>query len=206
MMGFILLPLLLMLDKKVSRLDGLILIVAFVAYIWQLTRQERKFKKLEDHVNKKEAAFYMLLTLIGIIILLVSANFVVKFATLLSIDLMLPPIFIGLFVVSLGTSLPELIFETKSVISKHEELAIGDLIGSVVTNSTLVLGLTALIFPVSADIFLFFTSSIFMVLIAFIFMTFAESDKGISWKEGVSLILLYIFFVVIESYIRMLIG
>jgi Ca2+/Na+ antiporter len=44
-----------------------------------------------------------------------------------------------------------------------------------------------------------------MVVIAFIFMTFAESDKGITWKEGISLILLYVFFVVIESYIKTLV-
>ena len=206
MMGIVLLPLLLMIDKEISRLDGVILIVAFVAYIWQLTQQERRFKKGTDHVNKREAVFYTLVTFVGIIVLLISASFVVKFATQLSIDLFLPPIFIGLFVVSLGTSLPELIFETKAVISKHEELAIGDLIGSVITNSTLVLGLTAIIFPISADLFLFFTSAIFMILIAFIFMTFAESGRGISWKEGVSLILLYVFFVVIESYIKMATG
>ena len=206
MMAIVLLPVFLMVDREISRMDGLILLGVFVVYIWQLTRQEKKFKRTVNHVKSREAMFYALIALVGVIILLISASFVVKFATLLSIDLVLPPIFIGLFVISAGTSLPELIFETKAVISRHEELALGDLIGSVITNSTLVLGITALIYPISADLFLFFTSAIFMVLIAFIFMTFAESDKGISWKEGVALIFLYIFFVVIESYIKMITG
>ena len=206
MMAIVLLPVFLMVDREISRMDGLILLGVFVVYIWQLTRQERKFKRTVDHVKSREAMFYALIALVGVIILLISASFVVKFATLLSIDLVLPPIFIGLFVISAGTSLPELIFETKAVISRHEELALGDLIGSVITNSTLVLGITALIYPISADLFLFFTSAIFMVLIAFIFMTFAESDKGVSWREGVALIFLYIFFVIIESYIKMITG
>lgn len=206
MVGIVTLPLLLAIDGEISRLDGIILLVIFVVYIWQLTKQERRFKKSVDHVKKREAIFYGLITVAGVMILLISSSFVVKFATQLSLDLMLSPIFIGLFVVALGTSLPELIFETKAVMAKHEELAIGDLLGSVITNSTLVLGLTAVIFPISTNLVIFFTSAIFMVLVAFIFMTFAESDKGITWKEGIALILLYVFFVVMESYIRTLVG
>lgn len=206
MVGIVALPVLLMIDGKISRLDGVILLLVFVGYIWQLIRQERKFKKLVDSVKKREAIFYGLITIAGIIILLISASFVVKFATLLSIDLLVPPIFIGMFIIAFGTSLPELIFETRAVLTKHEGLAIGDLLGSVIINSTLVLGLTAVIFPISADIFIFFTSAIFMIIIAFVFMTFAESDKGITWKEGIALILLYVFFVVIESYIQTLGG
>ena len=202
MLGIVILPLLLAIDKKITRIDGAVLIAVFLLYMWQLTRQERRFKKKIDNVSKKESAFYSLLTIAGIFILLISSNYVVRFATILSLDLMFPPIFIGLFIVSLGTSLPELLFETKAVIAKHEDLAVGDLLGSVITNSTLVLGIIALIMPISVDLFLFFTSAIFLVLIAFIFMTFAESDKGITWKEGMALILLYVFFVVIESYIK----
>lgn len=206
MVGIVILPLLLAIDKKISRIDGVILLSVFALYMWQLTRQERKFKKKIDNVSKKESAFYSLLTIAGVFILLISSNYVVKFATTLSLDLMLPPIFIGLFIISLGTSLPELLFETKAVISKHEDLAIGDLLGSVIINSTLVLGVTALIMPIPVNLLLFFTSAIFLVLIAFIFMTFAESDKGITWKEGMALILLYVFFVVIESYIKFVTG
>jgi len=44
----------------------------------------------------------------------------------------------------------------------------------------------------------------FMVVIAFIFLTFAESDGGLNWKEGISLVMLYVFFVIVESYIKTL--
>jgi len=202
MLGLVMLPVLLMLDQKLGRIDGAILLTVFMLYIWQMIKQERKFHKKIAKVKKIEAVRWLVVAIVSIFVLMISADFVVQFGTSLSIELLLPPLLVGIFIVSLGTSLPELIFEAKAVLEKHEELAIGDLIGSVITNSTLVLGVTALITPIQAEFLLFFSGALFMVLIAFIFMTFAESDKGISWKEGVSLIFLYIFFVIIEAYIK----
>jgi cation:H+ antiporter len=206
MIGFVILPLLLMWDQKLSRLDGVLLLAVFGLYIWQMIRQEHSFSKTVDTVRRRDAMWNFFLTFVCIFLLIVSAEFVVEFATRLSGDLALPNILIGLLVISLGTSLPELIFETKAVLNKHEEMAVGDLLGSVITNSTLVLGITAVIHPIEADFLIFFTSAIFMVLISFIFMTFAESDKGLSWKEGLSLIMLYLFFIMVESHITMLGG
>ncbi|MBS1267200.1 MAG: Sodium/calcium exchanger MaX1 [Candidatus Woesearchaeota archaeon] len=202
MLGMVILPILLMIDEKLGRIDGVILLGVFGLYIWQMLKQERRFSKKMNEVKKIEAVRWLVVAVISIIVLMISADFVVEFGTKISIELFLPPILVGIFIVSFGTSLPELIFESKAVLEKHEELAIGDLIGSVISNSTLVLGVTALISPIKANFILFFSGALFMVLISFIFMTFAESEKGISWKEGISLILLYVFFVIIEAYIK----
>ena len=204
MMAVILLPLFLMWDKKLSRFDGLVLIAVFVFYIWQMIRQEHRFKKSFDFVEKKELRKNILFAFIGLVILMASANYVVLFAGKLSVDMNLPQILIGLIILSLGTSLPELIIDAKAVLAKHQEIAIGDTIGSVVTNSTLVLGVTALIHPIETDVFFFFTSALFLVIISFVFLTFGESERGISWKEGLSLILLYVFFIIIQIYITLL--
>ncbi|MFH1399711.1 MAG: calcium/sodium antiporter [Candidatus Woesearchaeota archaeon] len=206
MLAILVVPLLLALDRTLSRIDGIILVLIFVLYIWQMIKQERRFHKTMNTVNKQEALSFLFIAFVSIIILLVSSKFVVEFATSLSVDLGIPHILIGLFIISVGTCLPELITGTKAVLARHDELAMGDLLGSVITNSTLVLGTAAIIYPLSIDIVIFFSSGIFMVLMAFIFMTFAESEKGISWKEGMSLILLYLFFVIIESYLKILKG
>ena len=66
------------------------------------------------------------------------------------------------------------------------------------------MGVTDVIYPIVGDTLVFITSTFFMVLIAVIFLTFAESERGLSWKEGMSLILLYLFFVIIETYIKSL--
>lgn len=81
-------------------------------------------------------------------------------------------------------------------------MAIGDLVGSVISNSTLVLGLTAVIMPIHVNAVIYLTSTMFMLFAAFIFFTLAESDNKITWTEGISLLLLYILFIVIETYIK----
>jgi cation:H+ antiporter len=107
--------------------------------------------------------------------------------------------------ISFGTTLPELTFESKAILARHRYMALGDLIGSVVANSTLILGIVAVIHPITITNFLIFlTSSFFMITVAFLFMTFIECEKHILWQEGIALILLYILFVIIELNIRSL--
>jgi cation:H+ antiporter len=204
MVAIIMVPLLLMWDKVLQWYDGLILIAVFVLYLWQMIKQEHRFSKVFDFVQKKEMGRHITIGMISLVVLMVSANFVVIFATKLSVDMNMPPILIGLILLSLGTSLPELILNSRAALEKHQELAIGDTLGSVITNSTLVLGVSALIHPIQTDVFFFFTSALFLLIIAFVFITFGESDRGISWKEGLSLLLLYVFFIIVQTYITLL--
>ena len=185
--------------QGLSRIDGAILLSIFVYYIWSLLRQQKSFHKEIEKTTKKELLHFLILYVISTALLLISSEFVVEYANNLALDLNISNILIGLFIVSLGTSLPELMMETNSVLNHHNNLAIGDLIGSVIANSTLVLGVTAIVYPITGD---FFTSAIFMILIGFIFMTFSESNSELTWREGLSLIFLYIFFIIVETYMR----
>lgn len=188
----------------ISRVEGAILLCVFLFYIYMTARQERMFHRGISLPTKQEATVSALVTLFMVVLLFASSRFVVLYGTRISDDFHVPPLLVGILLIALGTSLPELTFQLRAVAEKHEELAIGDMVGAVVANSTLVIGVTALISPVTANFFLFFTSAIFMVVYAFIFLTFAESDGSLNWKEGLSLIMLYVFFVVVESYIKTL--
>jgi cation:H+ antiporter len=139
---------------------------------------------------------------ISLLLLYASSHFVVKYGTDLALGLMLPPIFVGLFFLALGTSLPELVFTVKAMTQNHAEFAIGDLIGSVVMNSTLVLAVAALIFPITVNIFLFLTSALFMILAAVLFATFVRSGKKFTYLEGISLLILYILFIIVELNVQ----
>ncbi len=194
-----LIPLVLMLiGKQLSRIDGAILILIYLLYNWKLIKERKLHKKvLENHINRWHVIGSVFLFLISLALLFFSAEFVVKYGTLIAVDLLLPPILIGLFFVAIGTSLPELAFETSAVIKGHPQLSLGDLIGSVITNSTLVLGVTALIFPISGAFVLFLTSSLFMIIITFLFATMIAGGK-LYWQEGIALIMLYMLFLFIE--------
>lgn len=189
--------------RMISRLDGIILLFAFSLYATRIFKERKKFtKKVENMVKRSDVVLTTFLFIFSIALLFFSAKFVVHYATLLSAALLLPPILVGLFLIAIGTTLPELIFQSRAILMGHPEMALGNLIGTVVINSTLVLGVTALIYPITANFLLFFVGAVFMMIVAFLFATFVESGSKLYIKEGISLILLYIFFIMIEFYIR----
>jgi len=192
-------PILLMLDHVLSRIDGFILLLAFSIYMIRLFGQRKEFRKTTDHVSKKSARKSFIWFAFGVIGLLISAKFVVMFATAIATEMAVPLLLIGLVIVAIGTTLPELAFETKAAMSGHEEMTLGDLFGSLVTNSTLVLGIVAIINPIEIVNFsLFLVAAGFMFLTLLLFTLFIRSDEGISWQGGVALILLYVIFIIIE--------
>lgn len=200
----VLLPLVLFfVGGTLERMEGIFLIIVFGLYLRKKIIESKRFrKKYKGRVGRKEIVLTTMILLISLVTLFVSAEFIVNYAKIISIKLLLPPILIGLILVAIGTSLPELAFGTKASLSGHPELSLGDLIGSVIANSTLVLGVTALIHPISADLFLFLTSGFFMFIVTFLFASFIESGSRLYWKEGCSLIFLYIFFLILELYIK----
>ena len=195
------LPVVLMLDGMLSRYDGIFLLLVFCFYIRELLGERKEFRK-RLHAPKKALFLSIALFVISIALLLLSSEFVVKSAVSISDELLVPPILIGLFLVAIGTSLPELIFETRAVLKKHKELALGDVIGSVVANSTLVLGATSLIYPITANMILFFSSTIFMLAVAAVFVAFAKGKGGFTIKDGILLLLFYILFIFLEFFIK----
>jgi len=201
-----LLPLILMvIGNRLSRLDGAILIGFFLVYVYVLLKQRKGFtKEIEDHTTRWSVMRNVAIFLISGVVLFYSANYTVKYASLMSADLLLPPIFIGLFLIALGTSLPELIVGVQAVRSGHPNIALGDIIGSVVASSTLILGITALIAPITANLLIFFTSVGFMIFSAFLFLTFVESGNKLRWKQGISMILIYVLFLMVEFYVQIL--
>tara|TARA_Y100000310_G_C20643810_1_gene795452 strand:- start:991 stop:1962 length:972 start_codon:yes stop_codon:yes gene_type:complete len=190
------------LGGTLSRIDGIILIGIFFYYMWRQIKQRKDFKReTDERFTRRAVVIDVILFIAALLFLFYSAEYVVKYATVLSLDLQFPPILIGLFLVALGTSLPELSFNIQAVLSGHKDMALGDTIGSVVANSTLILGVTAIISPIEADLFLFLISSVFMIIIAFLFATMMDKGRRLNWKEGISLVMLYLFFLIVEFYI-----
>ena len=198
-------PVLMFIDGVLSRIDGVIIIAALLFYVNHLFRNRTELKeKVKDGYEKKEAVFETLLFVFSLIVLLFSAKLVVKYTELLAIGLSLPQLFIALFIVAIGTSLPELIFGARAVLVRQPDMNLGNIIGSVIVNSTLVLGIAAIINPLTAEPLLYFIATSFMILSGFIFMAFVEISNKLHWKEGVSLVLLYFLFVLIQFYIHFL--
>ncbi|MBN1385752.1 sodium:calcium antiporter [Candidatus Woesearchaeota archaeon] len=190
------------LGNQISRIDGAILIAVFIVYMRILLKQRKEFHKTIDHVSRKHLAKDFLVFLISAAILLVSAKFVVRYAGFIADQIGFSYMFVGLVLLAVGTSLPELVFGLKAALGGHPEMSVGDIIGATVINSTFIVGVTALIMPIEANFVIFLSSSVFMLVIGFLFMTFLESESRLSVNEGIALVLMYVFFIIIEFYIK----
>ena len=90
-----------------------------------------------------------LLLLSGITLLLLGGHYLVRHAVELAAKLNVPPLVIGLTIVAFGTSAPELVISVGAVLTGHDDIVIGNIIGSNIANLLLVLAVSALIFPVT---------------------------------------------------------
>ena len=198
------LPLALMLvGNQISRFDGVILISAFFIYIRKIYKERTAFtKELENNISKWSVLTSAGVFLFSLIVLFFSADQVVNSASNIALDFALPPILIGLFMIAVGTSLPELVVGISSALKGHSEMSVGNIVGSVIANATFILGVTALIHPITSNFILFVTSGVYMILTTFIFATFVRSGDRVDWEEGLSLLLLYLFFIILEFYIK----
>ncbi|NMB66995.1 sodium:calcium antiporter [Candidatus Woesearchaeota archaeon] len=194
-------PLLLGLDGKFSRLDGLILIILGLIFFYRTYEESKKFhKKFKDGKREPILKSFILLVL-GVGILIFCSQLTVNYAKNLVIETKIPEILVGITLIAFGTCLPELIFSIKAVKSNHDELALGDILGTVITDATIILGLVALISPFSYNINNIYILGGGMFLAGICVITFMNSDKTISKIEGLLLILLYVFFIILESLI-----
>lgn len=199
------LPILLMLDGNISRVDGLVLLLTLLFYFHLIFLHEQKFTKILSNTFKREwSQFKLFLKDLGIffgglLMLLLAAEGIVWTASFFaqSAGLSLP--IIGTLIVALGTNLPEIVFGIKAITMGHKDMVLGNLMGSVVANSTLVLGLTFLISPLKISNFSIYTTGIiFTVLVALFFALFSRTNKEITKKEALFLLLIYILFVIAE--------
>lgn len=195
------LPILLFLDGHLSRVDGTMLLLAFGAYLYTLIKERKRFRRVVNKVTRSKMSRGMLSFVIGMIILLLSAKSVVRSAEFLLVDLGLPAILIGLVFVSIGTSLPELAFQTHSVREGFSSLALGDLMGSIVTNATLILGIVSLLHPVEAHFLSFGAGSLWLLAVLALFILFGKTKHKISRLEGALLFIFYLGFLMLTWFI-----
>ncbi|MFH1841231.1 MAG: sodium:calcium antiporter [Candidatus Nealsonbacteria bacterium] len=200
-----LLPILLMLDGRISRVDGVILILALAFYIQRLFYHKERFTRVFNNALGKGWGRFKLFIkdfgffFLGLSLLLLAAEGIVWSSSLLAQVMGLPLVIIGALIVALGTNLPEITFGIKAIMMGHKDMVLGNLLGAVVINSTLVLGITVLIHPL--EIFSFspyITGLLFIVFAVFFFSLFSRTGQEITRKEALFLIGLYLLFVVFE--------
>ncbi len=193
---FLFLPIALGLDGHFSRLDGFFLIFAGIVFYSMVFKNGIDAPDIKT--EKKDQLKNFIFLILALALLLLGSHFIVTSATALAHFLKISPILIGLLIVSLGTTMPELFFSLKSVKKKDDDLAIGDILGSVLVDATLIIGLLAVISPFTFPPNIIYITGLFMIIASLILLKFMHSGKVISKKEGYLLLILWLTYVLIE--------
>lgn len=191
------LPFLLVIDNYLSRIDGVILLVVFSLYIIKLWKGEGKLGRIKKNVKAKTILKDSLIFILAFVALLLSARWLVFSSLKLSSELNISTFLIGIIVIGIGASAPEITVQIRSIIRKHQNLGFGNIFGSIVTNSTLVLGIVAIIKPVKIS-FAPLLSSLFFILFSLIVSLLIINKKNITWKHGAFLVGIYVLYLLIE--------
>lgn len=205
-------------DGKVVWQEGILLLFAFLVYLFYTITQRRVegeaplleemapgevFEALPSRVERREVKkpverpnFKVFLFLIlGIIFLFIGANYLINSILKLSEILKIGVSVIAILGVAVGTSLPELVVSVRAALMKKYEIALGNVFGSNVFNLLLVIGLPALLKTLTVDALTFKIGFPFMV-VATLLLVISGITRRVSIWEGSMFLLIYLLFIV----------
>ena len=186
-------------DYLISTIEGIFLVsflVIFLIYLLKLQKQVVEEDISEDIVSlskPKTVAFLF----IGSIGLWGGAELLINGATNLALDFGVSERLIGITVVSIGTSIPELAASIIAVLKKEKAISLGNLIGSNIFNILAVVGITSIITPITANDSELYTHDIYWMLgISLILplLVFLPKKMQLERKSGIILLILYVVF------------
>ncbi len=183
--------------NEISRLEGAGLWVVFVLYLFYLLKMAKKGddKNSKDDAgeDKKEKSMGMLLlfTVAGLALIVLGSSVTVDAATAIARIIGLSERFIGLTIVALGTSLPELFTSVSAARKGSADIAIGNIVGSNIFNILFVVGTSALITPVAFES-KFIVDFMLAVAAGVLLWVFSHSGKSLNRAEGGVLLLGYL--------------
>src|SRR5690606_34375736 len=138
----------------------------------------------------------IVLVLLGLLLLVVGGEFLVRSSVALSFKFNISKMVIGMTVVSFATSAPELLVSLQAALSGSPAIALNNVIGSNIANIGLVLGVTALVGPIAVDKAFYKINWPVMMLFSLVLYYFLYNDNMLSFIEGAILFIGLIFFIV----------
>ena len=199
LLGATVLAIVLIFDRELSFTDGVFLLAGLAYILWQLLRSEREADPTESALAseleelpemKQSSALFWLFA--GLAALLASAQLLVYAATQIALDLGISSMIIGLTIVAIGTSLPELAATVGAAMKGQPDIAIGNIVGSNILNILAVLAVPALISTTGLDFSALWRDSGMMLALTLMLALFAygmNSRAAITRFEGLVMVL-----------------
>ena len=158
-----------LIDLNVSMLDGILLLIAFFYFLYVINANKNTQTYVDADQNKNNFVTLIYLT-VGLIALILGSRYAVIYAEKIALSLNISELIIGLTIIAIGTSLPELAATISAVLKKKTDMVVGNVIGSNVLNITLVVPIIGFFSNVQLDEVLLSRDYLIMIIATILFM------------------------------------
>ena len=180
----------------ITRLNAIFMVGSLGIYIWLIYNANKEsilqrvemIEKIEAPKSKK---YHLLIAVVGFGGVTIAAYMVVNSVIVISRFLNVHEYIISFFIVAIGTSLPELAVDINALRLKHHSIAIGDIVGSCIVDSTLSIGIGQVFFPQAVTAALAVPTVLYTLLASFIVFIIIASRRKVDKKAGIIFISLY---------------
>jgi cation:H+ antiporter len=184
------------LDGEISRIDGIIFAVIFIGFLYWLFKSGKVVNDAEvfSGITKPEPQWIKNVSYIagGLLALIYGADLMVDSATSIALSLGISEMVIGVTIVAIGTSLPELAASVAAIINKENDISLGNIVGSNIFNVLFVIGFVAIFAPLSvSDIWTLPFHMPYMLAIVLLIIPLYALFKSINRTGGIILLVAY---------------
>ena len=198
----ILLLLFIVTSSQISRIEGIIFLIGIIAYVALLiVKSKKESKNMPVGTTHLSNIMIVLFIIVGLAFILIGSDLVVDASKDIALSLGMSETLVGLTIVSIGTSLPELMTSVTAAFNKNTGIAIGNAVGSCIFNILFIVGLTTTITPI-ATTNVMVIDTIIMILALIITYILAYDKKDFNRKDGiilVSLFIVYMIYIIIRN-------
>lgn len=184
--------------NMITRTEGILLLLffaIFLYYVFEMARNNRaQAEENPTDIENTPKVKNAILTIGGLAAIIFGGNLVVENSIQIALSLGMSETLVGLTIVAVGTSLPELVTSVTAALKKQTEIALGNIIGSNIFNIFFILGTSATIHPLAVDSKIFLDVWI-MIFVTALLMILVRTQHKISKIEGVILAIFYIIYV-----------
>ena len=181
-------------NNYLSRIEGSVMFILLFIYLWKAFEKKETVEVEPEEgshfLKNKGSAVQFCFILAGLTMLVLGANFMVDGATGIAREVGIREWFIGVSIVAVGTSLPELVFSMIAAKRGHGEMAIGNVFGSNIFNILMVMGTASSIHPLAIKEYIH-PDLIYTIVLTFILLIMIRRGREIRRRDGLFLILFY---------------
>ncbi len=194
-------------DGIISFIDASLFLIIFTFYLIHLFRakEEQKeihYEKLPKRELKKDLTKSILFILLGILGLYFGADLLIPSAINIAKFFKVPTEIIGVILIAVGTSLPELFVTITAARKNLEKILVGNIIGSNISNLLLIIGISGIINPIKISNLALLYLMPFMFVMTILFFIYIRKNWSARLMQGISLLALYLIFILVLFFIR----